>query len=1175
MTKTLKSGKKIYTLGLVIFALLLTHNETLHSQLNPPDAKIDIEKGFLDPPSESKARTWWHWLSGHVSKEGITADLEAMKEVGIQEAQLFNVHLDIPHGPVKYLSEEWLDLFLFAAQESQRLDLEMAFHNGPGWSSSGGPWVTPEQAMQTVVFSEIEVQGGQNFNGNLPQPETKLRYYQDIAILAFPKPKENIKIDGLDYKNLSERIRNHLLPDAKAIDKAAIVKKEEIIELTPQLSPEGVLEWKVPKGEWIVLRFGHTPTGTKNRPAPEGGSGLEVDKMSTAALDAYWEAGIQPILNKLGDLVGSTVNNCIIDSYEVETTNWTTDFDKEFKRLRGYDLSPYLPTLAGYYVDSGELTERFLWDFRRTIGDLIAENYYAHFGELCHKNGMKFSVEPYWGPFDNMQVGATGDIVMCEFWSGGYPFFDSPKFVSSIAHLNGSSIVGAESFTGIGGWNVHPAKLKSIGDRAWAEGITRFIFHSYVHQPFETAPGFALSYHGTEFNRLNTWWNQSRAFMDYIARSQFLLQHGKNVADVLVFTGESSPNTAFLKPKIKAMGYDYDLLGANKIKELYVENGKIYTTHGGPYEVLVLTDTKWMKAETLRKIKSLMDEGATVIGVKPEKSPSLEDYPNGDREIAKIANDLWDDGVVKTTSIETYLQESRTSPDLKLEGEDVSEVSFIHRKSEQEDIYFIANARKKSREFVARFRIVGKQPELWNAETGFTKDLVVFKQNTDGTTSIPLQLGSEESIFVVFRKPVTNEHLLKTAATLERPNLEPLPALEIIKAEYGTFLQEGLVDITDKVANAVENGTLDFQMSRAFCDCDPAMGYKKEFRMEYKIGGQTHILNAEEREHINIDAQGKELKILKAVFGKFKAETKRVPENYKTHDITTKIKAMVASGELNIPIQDKLIENKPLEGDKTTLRITYITEGEERTLVIPKGGMLKLSKNILEPELLSKGDKMVWATPYPGTLSYTTANGKTKTIAVKSVPATMDLSTDWNLSVPPANSEVKSWDLPNLLSWPELTDDAIRNFSGTASYKKEFQLSKKLLGSDSHLVLDLGSVAIMAEIIINGKNAGILWKAPFRLPIDKYVTQGTNTLEIKVTNLWPNRLIGDENLPMDYERNGKKLKALPEWLTNNTKRPTERTTFSSWSHWKKDDPLLTSGLLGPVTLIPIKIKTLN
>ncbi|MEN8819220.1 MAG: glycosyl hydrolase, partial [Polaribacter sp.] len=633
---------------------------------------LTLEEGFENPPNQAKARTWWHWINGNVSKSGITKDLEAMKQVGIQEAQLFNVHLGFPKGSIKYLSEDWLELFKFSAEEAKRLGLELAFHNSAGWSSSGGPWVKPEHAMQTVVFSEVPVEGNQNFKGKLSQPKTKFNYYKDIAVLAFPKPKAAQKIDGLDYKMLSERIRNHLLPDIKAISEASIISRESIIDLTDKISSDGFLEWNVPKGEWIVLRFGHTPMGTQNRPAPAEGKGLEVDKMSKRAVDAYWKGGIQPIIDKLGDLIGTTVNNCLIDSYEVETTNWTVGFDTQFENLRGYNLTSYLPTLAGYYVESGEVSERFLWDFRRTIGDLIAENYYAHFAELCHKNGMKFSVEPYWGPFDNMQVGAKGDIVMCEFWSGGYPFFDSPKFVSSIAHLNGSSIVGAESFTGIGGWDEHPAKLKSIGDRAWTEGITRFIFHTYVHQPWDVAPGLALSYHGTDFNRLNTWWTQSKTYMDYIARSQYLLQQGKSLADVLVFTGESSPNTAFLKPEIKQMGFDYDLIGANKLKELTVKNGNIYSSVGNAYKVLVLPNSDFIKPETLQKIKELVDVGATVIGKKPSQSPSLTNYPNADAVVKAYVDELWESGLVKERSIEAVLSEQ--IPDFKIESSDKTDL---------------------------------------------------------------------------------------------------------------------------------------------------------------------------------------------------------------------------------------------------------------------------------------------------------------------------------------------------------------------------------------------------------------------------------------------------------------------------------------------------------------------
>ena len=1125
----------------------------------------DLEAGFKNPPNYAKARTWWHWISGNVSKSGITKDLEAMKAVGIQEAQLFNVHLGSPQGVVKYLSKEWLDLFEFSAEEAQRLGLELAFHNSAGWSSSGGPWVTEEYAMQTVVFSEITIEGGKAISKKISRPETKFDYYKDIAVLAFPKPKQTIKIDGLDYKILSERIRNHLLPDKKSITKEAVIQKDAIIDITSKLSKEGVLNWEVPVGDWVILRLGHTPIGTTNRPAPPEAKGLEVDKMSKTALDAYWEAGVQPIIDRLGDLVGTTVNNCLIDSYEVETTNWTTGFDTQFESLRGYDLTAYLPTLAGYYVESGEVTERFLWDFRRTIGDLISENYYAHFRDLCHKNKLQFSVEPYWGPFDNMQVGDKGDIVMCEFWSGGYPFFDSPKFVSSIAHLNGSTIVGAESFTGIGGWDKPPANLKSIGDRAWSEGITRFIFHTYVHQPWDIAPGLALSYHGFDFNRLNTWWKQSHEYMDYLARSQYLLQQGKNVADVLVFTGESSPNTGFIKPEIKTMGFDYDLIGANKLKELNAKNGNIYSAAGNIYSLLVLPESDFIKPETLEKIKELVNGGAKIIGKKPIQSPSLTDYPNCDEEVAIYTDELWAKGLVKGISLKDAL--SNLIPDFKIETSDNSDLSFIHRKTADADIYFIANARKEAREITARFRVSGKQPELWNSEKGTIKDLVVFKQNEDGTTTIPLSLASEESVFVVFKKPVNLNHLLEVSTELETAQAEPLSNLEIVKAEYGTFLQDGLIDITDKVNNAIQNGVLDFKMTRAFCDCDPAMGYKKEFRMEYMIGDTIKQLYAEEREHIHIDAGIQNLKVLKAVFGKFKGETTGIPQHYKTFDVTQEIQKQVSYGNYNIPVANKLIDSKTTEGDEASLKIIYKTDGEEHAMYIPKEQILKLSKDTSKPKFEFKNDALNWTTPYPGKINYTVASGEIKTAEVKSVPKPMDLSTDWEVTFPLNSDTSKSKTFSDLISWTDAKDEAIQHFSGTASYKKEFMLSDELLQSNKKIVIDLGSVFVIAEVIVNGKNAGVLWKAPFRVNIDEFVQKGKNALEVKVTNLWTNRLIGDEKLPLDYPRNGKRAKPLPSWLLSETERPSRRTTFASWNHYNKNDDLLTSGLLGPVKLI--------
>lgn len=1133
-------------------------------------ANDTLKIGFETPPPAAKARTWWHWMNGNVTRRGITADLEAMKEVGIQEAQLFNVNLAFPKGDVTYLSPEWLALFEHAALEAKRLGLELAFHNGAGWSSSGGPWITPENAMQTVVFSEVVLVGGQRFREKLPQPETTLDYYEDIAVMAFPKPTSQTRIDDLDFKILSGRVRNHLMPDTKRIPAAALIDRAAIIDLTPKVEEDGFLDWTPEKGEWVILRMGHTPVGTKNHPAVSGGHGLECDKMSKKAVDAFWKGGIAPIIERLDTLTGSVVNNCLIDSYEVGTANWTAGFNREFERLRRYDCTPFLPTLAGYYVGSGELTERFLWDFRRTIGDLMAENYYGYFGDLCRENGMTFSVEPYWGPFDNMQVGATGDIVMCEFWSGGFPFFDSPKFVSSIAKLNGSSIVGAEAFTGIGGWSTHPAKLKSIGDKAWAQGINRFIFHTYVHQPWEVKPGLALGPYGTDFNRMNTWWKQGKAFTDYIGRSQFLLQQGRSVADVLVFTGESSPNNTMLLPGIKAQGYDYDLIGVNKLALLTVENGKLRTPTGDFYRVLVLPEKDWMRPATLTKIKQLVEAGAVIIGPRPFKSPSLEGYPQCDMEVESLTEQLWGSGLVKDETILDFLRKDTIPEDFTTKEGNTSALSFIHRKTATADIYFIANGLKESRQELCRFRITDKQPELWNAETGQMMNLPVWRENQDGTISIPIHFNPEEALFVIFRKPTKpTAHIEEIATSIKKPRPKPLPGLEIVAAEYGTFLQQGLVDITTIVANRVTSTGLNITADRKLCNCDPAMGYKKELRLEYELNGVTQRMFVSEKEHINIETKGGgELKITKAVFGKFKPETKGVPQYYSTYDVSDKIKRMVVDGKLNLPIDNRLIEGREPAGNHPTLRITYLTNKEERTLYIPKGEVLNLAMNTPEPKLVFDDEKVSWLTPYVGKMTYTTSLGQSHKVEAVRVPDVVELSNDWEVTFPLERGGKEKKTMEKLISWSDFTSDTIRHFSGTTAYRKEFILSEYLFQGDHFLELDLGSVGVIAEVIVNEKNLGILWRPPFRINLEEVVHPGRNKLEIKVTNLWVNRLIGDEFLVSDYGKGKGVGKEWPEWLLNPSERPSKRTTFASFKHWDKEDKLRPSGLLGPVIIRP-------
>ncbi len=513
----------------------------------PGDA---LEAGFRRPPDSARPHTWWHWMNGNITKEGITADLEAMKRVGVGGAQIFNVDCGIPAGPVRFLSPEWKEMTAHAIREAARVGVGLSVHNCAGWSSSGGPWVRPEQAMQTVVVKEVPVRGPAAFAEVLPRPEARAGHYRDIAVLAFPTPAGGAAPAIEDLPAKTAQVRGDP-PPSDARDRAgagAAVPRDRITDLTGRLGGDGRLAWDVPPGDWTILRVGHTPTGATNRPAPPEGAGLEVDKMSREAMDAFFREGMMAaVLEAAGPLAGTALRDALIDSYEVESQNWTPRFREEFRARRGYDLLPLLPAFAGRVVDSPAVTERFLWDLRRTVADLYAENYYGRFAELCRERGLTFSVEPYGnGPFDDLQVGGLADIVMGEFWAGGV-MDGSSKVAASAAHTHGRRIVGAEAFTAAperGRWTNTPASLKVSGDLAFCAGINRLIFHRWAHQPWtDRFPGMTMGPWGFHFERTNTWFEQSAAWLDYLARCQFLLQEGRYAADVCYFAGEGAPTT--------------------------------------------------------------------------------------------------------------------------------------------------------------------------------------------------------------------------------------------------------------------------------------------------------------------------------------------------------------------------------------------------------------------------------------------------------------------------------------------------------------------------------------------------------------------------------------------------------------------------------------------------------
>ncbi|OHB68065.1 MAG: hypothetical protein A2V70_18905 [Planctomycetes bacterium RBG_13_63_9] len=495
-------------------------------------AQDDLVAGFQKPPASARPWVYWFIMDGNLSREGITADFEALKTAGIGGVIVMEVNVGIPRGPVAFMSDPWCALFKHAVEEAERLGLEMTLNAGPGWTGSGGPWVKPEQSMQHLVTSAVEVSGPARFHESLPRGEPRRPpfgdaglsreliqarddFYADVAVLAFPCPTDASRLADVDEKALYVREPYTSKPGVKPylavratypeFPSGAIIPRDGVIDLTDRLADDGRLTWEVPPGQWTILRFGRRSTGANTRPAPQPALGLESDKFDSAALDTHFEAFVGKLLRTIGPRPVDRTSGWTmlhIDSWEMGAQNWTAGFRAEFQRRRGYDPLPYLPAMTGRVVESLEVSERFLWDLRLTAQELVIENHAEHLKRLGRRHGFGLSIEPYdMNPTSDMTLGGVADVPMCEFWSRGHGFdsaFSCHEAVS-VAHTLGRPIVAAEAFTAGSSeaWTLYPANMKEQGDWALCTGINRIVFHRYAHQPWlDRRPGMTMGPYG-------------------------------------------------------------------------------------------------------------------------------------------------------------------------------------------------------------------------------------------------------------------------------------------------------------------------------------------------------------------------------------------------------------------------------------------------------------------------------------------------------------------------------------------------------------------------------------------------------------------------------------------------------------------------------------------------------
>jgi hypothetical protein len=562
------------------------------------------------------------------------------------------------------------------------------------------------------------------------------------------------------------------------------IAKSDVIDLTAKMHSGGTLDWTPPAGDWVVLRFGYSLLGITNHPATAEATGLEVDKLDRSFVKKYFDAYLDSYKDTVGaDLIGKRgITYVINDSWEAGSQNWTDNMIDQFKKLRGYDPLPWMPVLAGQVVESAEASDRFLWDFRKTIGDLIAVEHYGQLEETLHERGMGHYGESHESGrafvADGMEVKKMNEIPMSAMWTQRpgknliqYGYNADDRESASVAHIYGQNVAAAESMTaGTAAWAWSPATLKPTADQEFLNGINRFVIHESAHQPLiDKAPGLTLGPFGQWFNRNETWAEEAGPWIDYLARNTYLLMQGHFGADLIYFYGEDSNLTAIFANKAPDVpdGYGFDYINADGlIHELSASNGRITTPAGMKYQLLGLDPySRHMSLPVLRAIYKLVKNGAVVAGPKPVNDPSLAD---DEAEFRKLTDELFGDGtgvrkvgkgtVYAGKSLDEVFNALHVAPDFDYtKPENDTRLLFVHRKLTDGDLYFVDNRNDRNEAVDATFRVTGRTPELWFSETGKTE--AVSYKIADGHTTVPLKLEPWGTVFVVFRKPAKTASL--------------------------------------------------------------------------------------------------------------------------------------------------------------------------------------------------------------------------------------------------------------------------------------------------------------------------------------------------------------------------------------------------------------------------------
>jgi hypothetical protein len=1167
----MKIGIALTTLTLLLAHPLSATPDTDSTQTYSLVRKADtsaLVKSFQTPPKDARPQVWWHWMDGNVSKEGIRKDIEWMKRNGIGGFHQFDAGgVNMPRAAkvkLPYLSDGWKDAFRFALNLADSLDMDVTIASAPGWSSTGGTWVKPEDAIKKLEWRSIDTRGGK-ISVQLPDLYNVVGPYQDyhtdndrikiepygkdLYVLAvrlpysdksmnalgaqvsksestisveFRKPQtiksltlktmamgdrprtgkpecRNIlecSDDGLKWRKVCDieptvlpyltvnvpptcaqffRVKGEKLESLELFTVMKInhsqelggfgiihdfwkyhtpyskdaIRTSDIIDLTGKMTADGKLECSLPAGRWRIYRFGWSITGKINHPASPEATGLEVDKLDPDAWMRYFRTYLDLYKDAADGMLGEKgIRYLLVDSYEAGAYTWTPKLAKEFKARRGYDLLPWLPVLAGEIIGSSQMSERFLWDWRRTLGELFCENY-DRINEIVNEYDLAGrytesheASRAYTG--DGMDPKIKATIPMAAFWMENTPTGSAvPSAIcdiresASVSHIYGQRLVAAESFSVNGdegrAYTYCPENMKYIADVGLSAGVNRFVIHESASQPNDQyLPGLQLFRYGQWLHRNETWGEYAWVLTDYLARSSSMLQQGNSVADILLYYGEDLNITglyggqAFSSLPQVPDGYNYDFANPTVLRSgIKVENRTLVAPSGARYRVLWLDrNCEVMSLDILKKIKEFADAGVIICGKEPKSCAGLK---ADDRAFASIVDDIW-------------------------------------------------HSRRKN--------VFAKGLEDCLRRSGIQPD---FRATVTSPVAEPVVRHSSPTIKATGGSAGHFDKLSDQENAVEAPANAP--------DSYGDF----------KYVHRTLPDSTQIYWVRNFS------GKDSNVELSFRDGGKfAAIFNPENGDVTDADVK----------FGNGRS-TVSLPL------LSADARFVVLSNRPQIKVT---IDTVFVNTTDTTMICTSDSTEVHPVDSLVSAGHFDTTASSAQRKLSDQGISL---------------RDQQNSVAEPVEATTIQTVTStWQVHFDQKNGGTADEEFPELVSWTRKENPIVKYFSGTAIYKTTVTIDSTQLATSARIFIDLGVVKNIADLSINGTPAGVLWKAPFRTAdIKPLLKEGDNLLEIKITNVWRNRMIGDV-------------------------QPGEKHPVTAIRRfYKSTDKLLPSGLLGPVRII--------